>query len=47
LPDLVVEPAAGVDDAESHIEARDLRQFFIADRLDDEDVDRMQARLRA
>jgi len=47
LPDLVVEPAAGVDDAEARVEARDLRQLFVADRLDDEDVDRMQARLRA
>jgi hypothetical protein len=47
LPDLVVEPAAGVDDAEPRVEARDLRQLFIADRLDDEDVDRVQARLRA
>ena len=46
-PDLVVEPAAGVDDAEPRVEARNLRQLFVADRLDDEDVDRVQARLRA
>ena len=47
LSDLVIEPAARVDDAEPRVEALDLRQLLIADGLDDEDVDRVQPWLRA
>src|SRR5206468_5984747 len=43
LPDLVVEPPAGVDDVKPCVEACDLRELVIPNRLDDQDVDRCGA----